>query len=212
MLAASARSSASASCPTARSARASSPARSTPRRASTPATTSAAPSLASSPRRCSTTWPWSTCSASVAERKGATPAQIALAWLLAQKPWIVPIPGTRKEHRLDENLGAADIRVVARGAHRNRVSGSRDRGARRPLQRDSGAPDQPLRSLTGQRLTQEGGVPNRVSEPVVVEVGVDIVTGIEHLAESCRPGVEPDGTVGAVIRRAAVQSGPWNRT
>ena len=41
----------------------------------------------------------------VAERKGATPAQVALAWLLAQKPWIVPIPGTTKLHRLEENLG-----------------------------------------------------------------------------------------------------------
>ncbi len=45
----------------------------------------------------------------VAERKGATPAQIALAWLLAQKPWIVPIPGTTKLHRLEENIGAAQI-------------------------------------------------------------------------------------------------------
>jgi aryl-alcohol dehydrogenase-like predicted oxidoreductase len=45
----------------------------------------------------------------VAERKKATPAQIALAWLLAQKPWIVPIPGTTKLHRLEENLGAADV-------------------------------------------------------------------------------------------------------
>jgi aryl-alcohol dehydrogenase-like predicted oxidoreductase len=42
----------------------------------------------------------------------ATPAQIALAWLLAQKPWIVPIPGTRKLHRLDENLGAVDIELT----------------------------------------------------------------------------------------------------
>ncbi|OWK19733.1 aldehyde oxidase [Mesorhizobium amorphae CCBAU 01583] len=42
----------------------------------------------------------------VAEHKGATPAQVALAWLLAQKPWIVPIPGTTKRHRLEENLGA----------------------------------------------------------------------------------------------------------
>ena len=49
----------------------------------------------------------------IAERKGATPAQIALAWLLAQKPWIVPIPGTRKLHRLDENLGAADVTLSA---------------------------------------------------------------------------------------------------
>jgi aryl-alcohol dehydrogenase-like predicted oxidoreductase len=49
----------------------------------------------------------------VAERKRATPAQIALAWLLAQKPWIVPIPGTTKRHRLDENLGAADVELTA---------------------------------------------------------------------------------------------------
>ena len=49
----------------------------------------------------------------IAERKGATPAQISLAWLLAQKPWIVPIPGTRKLHRLDENLGAADVTLTA---------------------------------------------------------------------------------------------------
>jgi len=48
-----------------------------------------------------------------AERKQATPAQIALAWLLAQKPWIVPIPGTTKRHRLDENLGAASIHLSA---------------------------------------------------------------------------------------------------
>jgi aryl-alcohol dehydrogenase-like predicted oxidoreductase len=45
----------------------------------------------------------------IAERKQATPAQIALAWLLAQKPWIVPIPGTRKLERLEENIGAANI-------------------------------------------------------------------------------------------------------
>jgi aryl-alcohol dehydrogenase-like predicted oxidoreductase len=47
-----------------------------------------------------------------AERKQATPAQIALAWLLAQKPWIVPIPGTTKRHRLDENLGATSIQLT----------------------------------------------------------------------------------------------------
>ena len=48
----------------------------------------------------------------IAERKKATPAQIALAWLLAQKPWIVPIPGTTKLHRLDENIGAAAIELT----------------------------------------------------------------------------------------------------
>lgn len=49
----------------------------------------------------------------VAQRKNATPAQIALAWLLAQKPWIVPIPGTTKLHRLKENLGAASVELTA---------------------------------------------------------------------------------------------------
>jgi aryl-alcohol dehydrogenase-like predicted oxidoreductase len=48
----------------------------------------------------------------IAERKKATPAQIALAWLLAQKPWIVPIPGTTKLHRLEENIGAASIELT----------------------------------------------------------------------------------------------------
>ena len=48
----------------------------------------------------------------MAKRKNATPAQIALAWLLAQKPWIVPIPGTRKLERLEENLGAADLQLT----------------------------------------------------------------------------------------------------
>ena len=48
-----------------------------------------------------------------AEKGGATPAQIALAWLLAQKPWIVPIPGSRKLERLDENIGAVDIELTA---------------------------------------------------------------------------------------------------
>lgn len=49
----------------------------------------------------------------LAAEKGGTPAQIALAWLLAQKPWIVPIPGSRKLHRLEENIGAVDIQLTA---------------------------------------------------------------------------------------------------
>jgi len=68
----------------------------------------------------------------VADRKQATPAQIALAWLLAQKPWIVPIPGTTKLHRLEENLGAADValtpedlRAVDEAASKIRVEGAR---------------------------------------------------------------------------------------
>src|SRR5438046_3001940 len=55
-----------------------------------------------------------------ATRRKATPAQIALAWLLAQKPWIVPIPGTTKRRRLEETLGAVDIRLTAE-AHREAV-------------------------------------------------------------------------------------------
>jgi aryl-alcohol dehydrogenase-like predicted oxidoreductase len=68
----------------------------------------------------------------IAERKKATPAQIALAWLLARKPWIVPIPGTTKLHRLDENIGAAaveltpdDLREIDSAASKITVQGSR---------------------------------------------------------------------------------------
>jgi aryl-alcohol dehydrogenase-like predicted oxidoreductase len=70
--------------------------------------------------------------AELAARKGATPAQIALAWLLARKPWIVPIPGTTKLARLDENLGAAeieltpdDLREIERAASRITIQGDR---------------------------------------------------------------------------------------
>jgi len=69
---------------------------------------------------------------SIARRKNATPGQIALAWLLAQKPWIVPIPGTTKLHRLDENIGAAaveltadDLRDIESAASRITVQGAR---------------------------------------------------------------------------------------
>jgi aryl-alcohol dehydrogenase-like predicted oxidoreductase len=53
----------------------------------------------------------------VAERKKATPAQIALSWLLAQKPWIVPIPGTRKLERLEENIGAVKVELTSEDLH-----------------------------------------------------------------------------------------------
>ena len=54
---------------------------------------------------------------SFAEKKKVTPAQIALAWLLAKKPWIVPIPGTTKLARLEENLGAADVELTVDEVH-----------------------------------------------------------------------------------------------
>ena len=53
----------------------------------------------------------------IAGRKGATPAQVALAWLLAQKPWIVPIPGTTKLHRLEENIAAANVELTPDDLH-----------------------------------------------------------------------------------------------
>ena len=65
----------------------------------------------------------------IAERKKATPAQIALAWLLAQKPWIVPIPGTTKLHRLEENIGAVCSRTYIRRPARHRRSRFKDHGA-----------------------------------------------------------------------------------
>jgi aryl-alcohol dehydrogenase-like predicted oxidoreductase len=65
-----------------------------------------------------------------AARKHATPAQIALAWLLAQQPWIVPIPGTTRRHRLEENLAAADIRLTADDLQEIDRAGVADRGAR----------------------------------------------------------------------------------
>src|SRR6201987_3539552 len=56
--------------------------------------------------------------ASIAAQKGGTPAQVALAWLLAQKPWIVPIPGTTKLQRLEENLGGASLEITLDDLHR----------------------------------------------------------------------------------------------
>jgi len=68
----------------------------------------------------------------IAKRKKATPAQVALAWLLAQKPWVVPIPGTTKLHRLEENIGAAsielaleDLREIEHAASKIYVQGAR---------------------------------------------------------------------------------------
>jgi aryl-alcohol dehydrogenase-like predicted oxidoreductase len=74
----------------------------------------------------------------MAERKKATPAQIALAWLLAQKPWIVPIPGTTKLHRLEENIGAAEIELTSADLREIDAAASKItvEGARYPEQLD----------------------------------------------------------------------------
>ncbi|HEV7571352.1 MAG TPA: aldo/keto reductase [Thermoanaerobaculia bacterium] len=79
----------------------------------------------------------------IATKKKATPAQVALAWLLAQKPWIVPIPGTTKLHRLEENLGGAaieltpeDLREIESAASRINVQGARySEGAQKMIDR-----------------------------------------------------------------------------
>jgi aldo/keto reductase family protein len=94
--------------------------------------TSAPVSPGSPPRPARPTRRWSTCSPASPTARGATPAQIALAWLLAQKPWIVPIPGTRRLERLEENLGAAqaelttsDLGAIDTAATQIRVVGDR---------------------------------------------------------------------------------------
>jgi aryl-alcohol dehydrogenase-like predicted oxidoreductase len=71
---------------------------------------------------------------SIAQRKNSTPAQIALAWLLAQKPWIVPIPGTTKLHRLEENIGAVSVELTPDDLHEieNAASKIQVQGARYP--------------------------------------------------------------------------------
>ena len=138
------RSSALASSRSARSARASSPAPST-RAPSSRAAISATPCRASPTggaegeprvRRAAR--------ARIAERKNATPAQIALAWLLAQKPWIVPIPGTTKLHRLEENIAAAEIELTRDDLREIERRGAR--GAGRPLLRSESEDDRPVKA------------------------------------------------------------------
>ena len=82
----------------------------------------------------------------VAERKKATPAQIALAWLLAQKPWIVPIPGTTKLHRLEENIGAAAVELTPRRSPSNRQRRFKNHGPRRSIPRRAAKNGGPLSS------------------------------------------------------------------
>jgi aryl-alcohol dehydrogenase-like predicted oxidoreductase len=74
----------------------------------------------------------------VAQKKNATPAQIALAWLLAQKPWIVPIPGTTKLNRLEENMGALDVELTPNDLHEIEIAAAEIaiQGARYPEQHE----------------------------------------------------------------------------
>ena len=80
----------------------------------------------------------------VAERKNATVGQVALAWLLAQQPWIVPIPGTRRLERLDENLGSADLDLTPEDLAELDERISQRAGPGRPLPRSHATDDRPL--------------------------------------------------------------------
>ena len=82
----------------------------------------------------------------IANGKNATPAQIALAWLLAQKPWIVPIPGTTKLHASGREHRSRRRRTYARRSPRDRQRGLEDHGARRSLPRKAGTDDGSLSS------------------------------------------------------------------
>ena len=97
---------------------------------------------------------------SFAERKQATPAQVALAWLLAQKPWIVPIPGTTKLNRLEENLGAAQVQLTAADLRDIERAVSQIERSRRALPRppsEDGGAVRPSSALAS-RLTEERDV------------------------------------------------------
>ena len=85
----------------------------------------------------------------IAKKKKATPAQIALAWLLAQKPWIVPIPGTTKLSRLEENIGAAADRTDGRRPREIDDAAAKIDSRRRALPGEAGEDDRPV---TDQRL------------------------------------------------------------
>ena len=89
----------------------------------------------------------------IAGEKNATPAQIALAWLLAQRPWIVPIPGTTKLHRLEENLAAADVEPDRRRPRRDPARGGRNPGRGRALPRAADGDHRPLSDVIPRRRT-----------------------------------------------------------
>ena len=129
-----------------------------------------------------------------AARRQATPAQIALAWLLAQKPWIVPIPGTTKRHRLEENLGAAavqltadDLREIEAPSRRSRCTA---RATRSTCRRWSGADERRIREPSAARPPAPFSIlrrraPSRISDPYstcACRPGSRLVTGLTKTA------------------------------
>ena len=98
----------------------------------------------------------------VAARKKATTAQIALAWLLAQQPWIVPIPGTRRVERLEENIAAAAVELTADDLREIESAAVDGRGAGGPVHRADAADDRPLSLRRARkRAVGNGDVPGR---------------------------------------------------
>ena len=87
----------------------------------------------------------------IAAKKGATKAQLALAWLLAQKPWIAPIPGTTKLHRLEENLGGANVTLTAADLAPDRSRAGANQGRGRPLSRGVAGDGRPLTARSDER-------------------------------------------------------------
>ena len=156
----------------------------------------------------------------IAQRKQATPAQIALAWLLAQKPWIVPIPGTTKLHRLEENIGAAARRTDARRSPRHRARRLQDHGARGTVSRKAGAND---RSLSGRHSEHEVKImSNNIEGKVVVITGASSGLGeatARHLSAQGATVVlgarridRIQASGGRVERAAAARRSPSRRT
>ena len=129
--------------------------------------------------------------AGVAERKDATPAQIALAWLLAQKPWIVPIPGTTKLHRLEENIAAADVELTPDDLQRDRQRRLGDHARRGAVFGKRTANDRSLTASSAGRRSSSSlaeCVRCEVREDAGPRSHEDVVPSVRHHLE---PGVEP---------------------
>ena len=111
---------------------------------SSPPATPATITRGSRRKRARPIWRWSTVLGEIAAKKGATKAQLALAWLIAQKPWIAPIPGTTKLHRLEENLGGAKVALTADDLGQIEAALRPDQGRGRSLSRELAGDGRPL--------------------------------------------------------------------
>ena len=134
----------------------------------------------------------------IAARKQATPAQIALAWLLAQKPWIVPIPGTTKLHRLEENLGAVDVELTAadlKAIDKVLADGDGARGTLSPvLGGDGGSLNGEAPRLFPLRISRVSGRPDMGKGiRVVLVTGAGTRAPVTRSGTACRRSVDSGG-------------------